>query len=142
VPRESIEERQARLRPGARWLRAQREQRGISQTEFAQQLGASQDRISAYERAQDEPPADFIRSLAEVFEMSELEVWRSLGKALPREVVTDEAAATYAWTHRPDVMKKMGRIYGFGPPPNRRPTVVRDRDVARPGDAPCTASYG
>lgn len=92
MARESIEERRARLLPGATWLRAQREQRGLSGSELARRLAAiqgthvQQERVSAYERAQDEPPADFARALAEVFGLPELTVWRGLGKPLPREL--------------------------------------------------------
>lgn len=142
MPRETIEERRARLAPGARWIQAQRDERGWSGRELARRLGISQDRISAYERAQDEPPADFARALAELFGLSEIEVWRGLGKALPREVQTDEAVIARAWQQSRDVMEKMGRLYGFDPPPSTRPTVVRDDDVARPGDRPCSASFG
>lgn len=86
VARETIEERRARLTPGALWIRAQREERGWSGRELARRMDIPQDRISAYERAQDEPPTEFARGLAKVFELSELEVWEALRKPLPRDV--------------------------------------------------------
>lgn len=152
MPRETIEERRARLTPGARWIQAQRDERGWSGRELARRLGISQDRISAYERAQDEPPADFARALAELFGLSEIEVWRGLGKPLPREATSDEEMVAYAtrdeeniakaWRLRPDTFEKMGKLLGFTPPVKARPTLVRQDDVAHVGEPPCRASYG
>ena len=105
MARESIEERRARLLPGAQWLREERERRGWTGLELARRLDIHQTRLSAYERAQDEPPTEFIRSLAEVFGMTELDVWRSLGKALPREAATDEAVIAWAWRTHPEAME-------------------------------------
>lgn len=86
MARESVEERRARLQPGGDWLRAERERRGLTGKELGALTGVQQERISAYERAQDEPPTEFARALAKVFGISETEVWRGLGKPLPREL--------------------------------------------------------
>ena len=85
MARESIEERRARLAPGARWLAAERERRGLSGRELARRLGINPDRIFAYERAQDEPGKDFVALLAKEWGMAEADIWRNLHKDLPEE---------------------------------------------------------
>ena len=82
MARESIEVRRARLAPGAQWLAAQRESRGLSGRELARRLGINPDRIFAYERAQDEPGKDFVAVLAAEYGLSQVAVWRALGKDL------------------------------------------------------------
>jgi transcriptional regulator with XRE-family HTH domain len=90
MAKESIEERMARLAPGARWLCAQRERRGWSGRELARRAGVGQDRISAYENAQDRPSEAFARKLAEVLGLPETEVWRGLQLPLPADYPTPQ----------------------------------------------------
>jgi transcriptional regulator with XRE-family HTH domain len=138
MARESIEERRARLTPGARWLRAERERRGWTGGELAQRLGVHQTRVSAYERMQDEPPADFARALARVFGMTELEVWRGLQKPLPREVEEDAG-------HRDEVLARIEKefpgmidaIMSGAPLPQvrRYEADTKDADATRTGES-------
>jgi transcriptional regulator with XRE-family HTH domain len=144
VPRESIDQRRARLLPGAQWIRAQREQQGWSGRELARRLEISQDRVSAYERAQDEPGPDFVTALAGLLQLSELEVWRHLGKPLPREVVSDEAAIAWARERYPGEIE---RLTGQPPPPVRPDTERKDgqtgpRRITRQDDDDRSASQG
>jgi transcriptional regulator with XRE-family HTH domain len=104
VARESIEARRARLLPGAQWLRREREKREWSGSELARQLGIGQERVSAYERAQDEPPPEVASTLAQVFGMPEVDVWRHLGKPLPRELMSDEAAIAWVEARYPGLI--------------------------------------
>lgn len=104
MARESIEERRARLMPGASWIRAERERRGWSGRELARRMDIAQDRVSAYERAQDEPPASFARRLAEVYDIDEVEVWRCLRLPLPQPFRSDEELIAYALDRWPNSM--------------------------------------
>jgi transcriptional regulator with XRE-family HTH domain len=141
VPRESVEARRARLAPGARWLRAERERRDWSGSELARRTGIRQERISAYERAQDEPPADVVRSLAKVFEMTELEVWRNLRKPFP--AVTDEDVIAEVRRRWPSAIED---VLGGSVPEPRRPEPRRHevrrypRPVTETDEPGCCAS--
>lgn len=80
-----------------RWLRRQREQRGIStQAELARQLGWDKTAVNNYETRGVEVPNDRARQLAEFFGLDEIEVRRNLGLWVPdkatgrREPPTDE----------------------------------------------------
>jgi hypothetical protein len=94
--------------------------------------------VSAYERAQDEPPADFARALARVFGMTELEVWRGLQKPLPREVEEDAG-------HRDEVLARVEEkfpglidaIMSGAPLPQfeRYETDIKDTDTTRTSES-------
>lgn len=136
--------RRARLLPGAQWLRREREKREWTGSELARRLGIGQERVSAYERAQDEPPADIARGLADVFGMPEVEVWRCLGKPLPREVVSDEAAIAWARERYPGEIE---RLTGQPAPPVKPDTARQDRQtgprrITRQDDDDRSASQG
>lgn len=95
-----MEERKARLMPGAQWLLAQRKEHGWSQAELAALAGVTQDRVSAYERAVDEPPGSYAQALAEVLDLDGPTIWRALGLPLPREFMSDEDAIAWALAQR------------------------------------------
>ena len=138
MARESIEERRARLAPGAQWLAAQRESRGLSGRELARRLGINPDRIFAYERAQDEPKKDFVVMLAKEYGMSQVDVWRGLAKDLPDEFATDEALDDYYEAKYPDVFagveKRTGvKVTGTGD--KDRPARVRRNRGTRKGES-------
>jgi transcriptional regulator with XRE-family HTH domain len=148
VPRETMEERRARLLPGATWLRTQREQRQWSQSELASRLGTTQDRVSAYERAQDEPPAQFARDVAREFGLDEYNVWRSLCLPLPAEVASRRRLISYAFSLMNDkdaedlyeqviayvrTRRSGGKAGGAQVKPTR---------VTRPGGSPSLGSQG
>jgi len=138
MARESIQERRARLAPGARWLTAQRESRGLSGRELARRLGINADRIFAYERAQDEPGKDFIAMLAAEYGMSQVDVWRGLAKPLPDEFESDEALADYWQDRAPGIFKRVAELTGEDteprdetPGPGDRHARVTRKPVAR-----------
>lgn len=137
MARESIEERRARLAPGAAWLTAQRESRGLSGRELARRLGINADRIFAYERAQDEPKKDFVVMLAAEYGMSQVEVWRGLAKDLPDEFETDEALDAYYEQKYPDVFAGVEKRTGIkvtGSGDKQRPARVRRNPLTRKGE--------
>jgi transcriptional regulator with XRE-family HTH domain len=139
MARESIEQRRARLAPGAAWLTAERERRGLSGRELARRLGINADRIFAYERSQDEPGKDFISMLAAEYGMTEVDVWRGLGKALPAEFETDEALDDYYESKYPDVFKGVERRTGAKVTSHggkQQHTRDRRRGITRRSDSP------
>lgn len=153
MARESIEERRARLTPGAYWIRTQREQRGWTGRELARRLDIAQDRISAYERAQDEPPAEFARALAAVFGLTELEVWKGLQKPLPRglniEAMSGPEIVAYVQRMHPGEIEKLlsevGRDPEVTPPPPGRKAPRRSerpKDVTHRDEPGQSASHG
>jgi transcriptional regulator with XRE-family HTH domain len=117
------------------WLRSERERRGWTGAEFARRLDIQQVRISAYERGQYEVPVETARKIAEVFEVTEWEVWRGLQLPLPRELDDDEAIQR-ALALRPDVMAQVPEIVEkvTGEKPKGAPPVPRDAPKRRPGD--------
>jgi transcriptional regulator with XRE-family HTH domain len=123
--------------PGAQWIVKERERRGWSGRELARRLSINQDRISAYERAQDEPPPEVARGLARVFELDEVQVWRCLGKPLPAEFRTDEEAIAYVERTYPGLID---RVLGHNPGPKQRHSGSKGPDVTRPGDPPKSES--
>lgn len=138
MARESIEERRARLAPGAAWLTAQRESRGLSGRELARRLGINPDRIFAYERAQDEPGKDFVAMLAKEYGMTQVDVWRGLQKALPDEFLTDEALDDYYEAKYPDVFAGVERRTGVkvtGSGGKHRRAGVRRKGITRKGES-------
>jgi len=138
MARESIEQRRARLAPGAAWLTAERERRGLSGRELARRLGINADRIFAYERAQDEPGKDFVELLAAEYRLTQVEVWRGLGKPLPAEFETDEALDDYYEAKYPDVFKGVERRTGqkVTSPGDKQPqTRDRRKRVTRRGES-------
>jgi transcriptional regulator with XRE-family HTH domain len=134
MPRESIEQRRARLLPGAQWIKAQRDRQGWSGRELARRLDVSQDRISAYERAQDEPGPDFVTALADLLGMPEIEVWRHLGKPLPRELMSDEAAIAWVEARYPGLIDRSIRE-ATGQQAPQEPPARPARRASRKGDA-------
>ena len=140
MARESIEERRARLAPGAAWLTAQRESRGLSGRELARRLGINADRIFAYERAQDEPKKDFVVLLATEYGMEQADVWRGLAKELPDEFADDDALADY-WLRRkgPDFFRRAikratgedAQLPGDEPGDKQRQAPVRPNRITR-----------
>ena len=151
MARESIEQRRARLAPGAAWLTAERERRGLSGRELARRLGINADRIFAYERAQDEPGKDFVELLAAEYRLTQVEVWRGLGKPLPAEFETDKEAIAWAVDNYRDVLEDVlgpevvEKIAGSKRPPPaglRRQSGDRRPRVTRPGGKPRDASRG
>lgn len=138
MARESIEERRARLAPGAAWLTAQRESRGLSGRELARRLGINADRIFAYERAQDEPKKDFVVMLAAEYGMSQVDVWRGLAKDLPDEFETDEALDAYYQAKYSEVFEGVERRTGIkvtGTGGKHRPARVRRKGITRKGES-------
>jgi transcriptional regulator with XRE-family HTH domain len=131
MPRESLGERRARLEPGARWLRDQRLRRSWTGAELGTRLGVSQERVSAYERAQDEPPISVVRKLATAFGLTELEVFIGLGIPLPKEVMpsgmTDQETVAFVKKHWPEAWAE---IIGADPP--RRPRTTRRNTQVNP----------
>jgi transcriptional regulator with XRE-family HTH domain len=139
--RETVEERRARLMPGAQWIVKERERRGWSGRELARRLSINQDRISAYERAQDEPPPEVARGLARVFELDEVQVWRCLGKPLPAEFRTDEEAIAYVERIMPGFLGRVEhRLAGENPGPKERHSGSKGPEFTRPGDPPISES--
>jgi transcriptional regulator with XRE-family HTH domain len=140
--RETIEERRARLQPGAQWLLQQRKARGWSGRELGEKLGIAQERVSAYERAQDEPRpaarAAFASRLAEVFEMDEVDVWRGLCWPLPAPFRTDEEAVADLEHRRPGFIEHV--LASLEPGAKQQPPAVKRRGVTRKGDPPISES--
>jgi transcriptional regulator with XRE-family HTH domain len=66
-------------------LRAQREQRGWTGSDFARQLSLAQVRVSAYERGQYEVPSNVAELVAAALELPLIEVRRNLGLWVPNE---------------------------------------------------------
>jgi transcriptional regulator with XRE-family HTH domain len=79
-----------------RWLRRQRELRGIAtQAELARQLGWDKTAVNNYETRGVEVPSERAEQLAEFFELDEIEVRRHLGLWVPKKARSpmDEAEA-------------------------------------------------
>ena len=146
MARESIEERRARLAPGAAWLTAQRESRELSVRELGRRLAINAGRILAYEHAQDEPKKDFVVMLAKEYGMTQVEVWRGLRKSLPDEFEDEEQAALYYARRYPEVFRKvLGEVPGEDdPPPGRRQrhAGLKPKDVTRKGDLDTGTAQG
>lgn len=78
-------DRQERLRAAGTWLRAQRDTHGWTGSDLARHLGINQVRVSAYERGQYEVPNEIADKLAEVLDLSVIEVRRELGLWVPTD---------------------------------------------------------
>jgi hypothetical protein len=100
-----------------------------------------QERLSAYERAQDEPPSDVARGLAREFGLPEVQVWRCLGKPLPAEFRTDEEAIAYVERIMPGFLGRVEhRLAGENPGPKERHSGSKGPEFTRPGDPPISES--
>lgn len=138
--------------PGARWLRTERDKRGWTGTELARRLGIAQERVSAYERAQDEPPPEVARGLAQEFGLTELEVWRHLGKPHPEldiEAMTGPEIVAYVRRVHPGELEAI--LGEPEPSPDARSASTRGKasrrsrkqqDVTHPDEPGRSASRG
>lgn len=144
MARESVAERQARLLPGAVWLAEQRKGRGWSGQQLGELLGVRQERISAYERAQDQLPLALVPRLAAVLELPEVEVWKGLNLPLPAELQTHEAVVAYYLGRHPgildDVEAKLAAARQGNPGRKQRHSGVKPPDVTQEGDPAPTKS--
>ena len=62
------------------YLREKRRKRGFTQSEVASQLGCHNQFLSNIERGVCSPPSDVLRSLVEIYDISESEVLKKLDK--------------------------------------------------------------
>jgi transcriptional regulator with XRE-family HTH domain len=91
-----VAEKKARLKRGGAWLRAQRQNLGLTQIELAARIGIEQTKLSHYENGRYAIDAGMAARIAAALGASELTTWRGLEMPLPRDVGeewTDPAAA-------------------------------------------------
>jgi transcriptional regulator with XRE-family HTH domain len=141
VARHVTDEERERARKGGEWLRQERQRRGYETgVEFAAELGIKQARLSTYENGLHIVEVSVARRIAEVFGVTEWEVWRGLQLPLPREVADEEAIAR-AFEVAPEVMEMVPeiveRITGVRPTeatPRPKPSPNRRPGRTQPGE--------
>lgn len=94
---------------GAR-IRKYREQRGLNQKEFAQQIGVSNSRVSNWEQGINRPDADILADICRVLEVSPSEL---LDVKLSTDELTDhERKVIRAYRMKKDIQHSVNILLG------------------------------